>query len=81
MGSGFNLFSPYDYSTVQTHFRWMKENNIDGVFLQRFGSDIKGKGSNMWKFKNKVFENIKNAAKESGKLWSLMYDLSGMGPG
>jgi hypothetical protein len=33
----------------------MQKYEIDGVFLQRFGSDIRGKGSNIWKFKNKVF--------------------------
>ncbi len=35
----------------------------------------------MWKFKNRVFENVMNAAKETNKLWCLMYDLSGLSVG
>jgi len=62
-GGDHSLFSLYDYSTVRTHFHWMQESEIHGVFLQRFGSDIKNRGSNMWKFKNRVFENVMNAAK------------------
>ena len=61
-GPGFSMFSSYDYSTVRTHFRWLVENSIHGVFLQRFGSDLRDKGSNYWKFKNKVFENVRQAA-------------------
>lgn len=52
---GYYLYSAADYSTVRTHFLWLQQNNIDGVFLQRFGADIKDKGSNLWKLKNKVF--------------------------
>ena len=32
--------SPYDKSTVDVHFRWMKEYGLDGVFLQRFIAEI-----------------------------------------
>lgn len=51
----YSLPSARDYSTVKTHFDWMKQNDIDGIFLQRFGSDIKSPGSNIYKFKNQVF--------------------------
>ena len=34
------LFSSYDESSVRTHFRWMQEYGIDGVFMQRFASQI-----------------------------------------
>ena len=40
----------------------MKNYGIDGIFLQRFGSDIKNKGSHIYKFKNEVFENVRKAA-------------------
>ena len=56
----------------------MKDYGIDGSFLQRFGSDIRDTRSNIYKFKNKVFENVANASKENNRLWSLMYDLSGL---
>lgn len=56
----------------------MREYGIDGIFLQRFGSDIRDWGSNMWKFKNRVLENVASATKQTNRLWSLMYDLSGL---
>ena len=55
----YSLPSARDYSTVKTHFTWMKNYGIDGIFLQRFGSDIKNKGSHIYKFKNEVFENVR----------------------
>ncbi len=35
-GSNAKLFSAYDSSTINVHFRWMREYNIHGVYLQRF---------------------------------------------
>jgi hypothetical protein len=37
-GSAPRLYSSYDASTVDLHFKWMKEYGIDGVFMQRFVS-------------------------------------------
>ena len=36
-----DLYSAVTPKTVQRHFNWMEEHNIDGVFLQHFltGSD------------------------------------------
>ena len=59
----------------------MKRYAIDGAFLQRFGSDIRNKNSSIYKFKNAVFQNVVNASLETGRLWSLMYDLSGLEAG
>ena len=81
MGANVSLFSPFDYSTVLTHFNWMKRYAIDGAFLQRFGSDIRNQNSSIYKFKNAVFQNVVNASLETGRLWSLMYDLSGLQAG
>ena len=62
MGTQFSLFSANDYSTVKTHFQWMVDYGIDGIFLQRFGSDIRNPGSHIYQFKNNVFENVNRAA-------------------
>ena len=35
-GQPATLFSSYDQQTVDTHFRWMRENTIDTAALQRF---------------------------------------------
>ena len=35
-GKQASVFSSYDESTVNVHFKWMKEYGLDGVFMQRF---------------------------------------------
>src|SRR5215469_293341 len=35
-GSAARFFNSSDKSTVELHFKWMKEYRLDGVFLQRF---------------------------------------------
>src|SRR5512133_454541 len=35
-GTKAEVFSSWDKSTVDLHFKWMKEYGIDGVFMQRF---------------------------------------------
>lgn len=73
------LFSPYDYSTVDTHFRWMNEYGLDGVFMQRFVAEISN-SSGLNHF-NKVLEHAMTAANKYERAICVMYDLSGMGPG
>ena len=76
-GSKAALYSPYDESTIDLHFKWMKEYDIDGVHMQRFvveinGSKVKGK-----RHFNKVLENALKASVKYGRAISIMYDLSG----
>jgi hypothetical protein len=73
------VMSHYDQSTVDTHFRWMREYGIDGVFIQRFISEIKRPKS--YNQLNKVFNSAINAANKNNRAISIMYDLSGMNPG
>lgn len=74
-GEKANVYSPYDEESVDLHFKWMKEYGIDGVFMQRFVSEIKRpKGKNHF---NKVLENALKAAKKYNRAISIMYDLSG----
>jgi hypothetical protein len=71
--------SEYDESTVETHFRWMREYGVDGVFVQRFVSEIKRPKS--YNQLNKVWNSAIQAADANNRAISIMYDLSGMVPG
>ena len=78
-GSPAYVMSEYDESTVETHFRWMREYGIDGVFVQRFVAEIKRPKS--YNQLNKVWHSAINAANANNRTISVMYDLSGMLPG
>jgi len=70
------VFSSYDESTVDLHFKWMKDYGIDGAFMQRFVTTVNNpKGANHYK---KVLGSAVKAAKKYDRAISIMYDLSGM---
>lgn len=70
------LFSSRDASTIDVHFRWMKEYGIDGVFMQRFGTSLKNqKLRNNY---NVILDEAVRAAEKHDRAICLMYDLSGM---
>lgn len=73
------LFSSYDEETVNLHFRWMKEYGLDGVFMQRFVSEIRN-SSGLAHF-NKVLASAMKAANKYRRAICVMYDLSGMKQG
>ncbi|MES2826947.1 MAG: glycoside hydrolase family 71/99-like protein [Bacteroidota bacterium] len=74
-GSAAYLQSAHDASTTAVHFRWMKEYGIDGVFMQRFVAEIRGK-SGQYHF-NTVLANSLKEAKLQSRALAVMYDLSG----
>lgn len=75
-GSAARVFSSSDESTVETHFRWMQEYGVDGVFVQRFFDGLrteKGRhGSRV------VLEQALKASQKHGRAIGVMYDLSGL---
>lgn len=78
-GDTAHVFSSYDESTVDTHFRWMKQYGLDGVFMQRFVTEIRGtKGK---KHFDKVLASAMKSSTKYGRAIVVMYDLSGMRPG
>lgn len=77
-GSVAEVFSSHDKSTSDLHFRWMKEYGLDGVYVQRFVTSIRG-GKNRGN-KNEILENCLHAAEKYGRAICVMYDLSGMKP-
>ena len=78
-GTRAEVFSSYRRPTVLRHFAWMQEHGIDGVFLQRFVSSLSRDTS--LAANNAVLENVRAGARESGRVYALMYDLSGLAPG
>lgn len=78
-GTTAKVFSSYDESTVETHFRWMKEYGLDGVFMQRFIAEIKNNSGR--KHFNKVLSSALKSAKKYERAIVVMYDLSGMNEG
>lgn len=78
-GSVAYLYSPADSSTVDIQFGWMEKYGLDGVFMQRFVSEIRNE-SGMKHF-NHVLDNAMAAANNHNRAISIMYDLSGYRPG
>lgn len=70
------VYSSMDYQTVDTHFKWMKQYGIDGVFMQRFVSMI---GYEMpKKFIDRVLENAMAASNKYDRAIAVMYDMVGL---
>jgi len=66
------LFSSYDQQVVDTHFRWMEENEIDTAALQRF-SPFGGEGPT----RNDLTLKVRSAAETYHRKFYIMYDISG----
>lgn len=75
-GSPAYVFSSYDASTVDLHFKWMKEYGVDGVFVQRFVGQVRG-GANRH-HNNRVMHHALDASRKYNRAIAVMYDLSGM---
>lgn len=72
------LFSSQNFNVVNMHFRWMQQNHIDGVALQRFISELANP-----KLKNRrdnVLKNVRKASEENGRVFFVTYDISGSDP-
>lgn len=76
-GKPAKLFSAYHYETVDLHFKWLKEHDLDGVFEQRFVTELKGASSR--NHFNGVVRNVKKASEKYERVFCIMYDISGAG--
>lgn len=70
------VFSSADKSTVDLHFKWMKEYGVDGVFVQRFFDYTRGNQQNS--VPNRILANALDAASKYNRAIAVMYDLSGL---
>lgn len=78
-GSTATLFSSAHPLTVDRHFQWMKEHELDSAFLQRFPSSFRR--PHLREHRNRVLNNVRAAANRHQRAWALMYDLSGLRQG
>jgi hypothetical protein len=75
-GQPAKMFSAWDASTVNKHFEWMKQYEIDCAALQRFCNEITP-GSSIKAFRDGIAVRVKNAAEANGVKFYIMYDASG----
>ena len=78
-GSVAKVFSSYHEKTVVRHFKWMEEYGIDGAFMQRFANGLKNE--KLLAHKNAVLAHARKGAEQSGRVYAVMYDLSGLKQG
>lgn len=75
-GSTARFFNSADKSTVDTHFRWMQEYGLDGVFMQRFFSAARPQARSG--HSTDVLKHAFEAASKYDRAIAIMYDLSGL---
>jgi hypothetical protein len=73
------VFSSFKKPTVLRHFQWMRDYGIDGVFVQRFISGLRRPES--LEHCDTVLANCREGANRFGRVYAVMYDLSGLGAG
>jgi hypothetical protein len=74
-GTPARLYSAYKQKTVVRHFQWMRDHHLDGVFFQRFLSDLPG--GTLSALRNQVAVNVRVGAETCGRVFAIMYDISG----
>lgn len=77
------VFSSAVRDTVVRHFKWMREYGIDGVFVQRFATEVTsprgGRADNDdSRSVNRVLQNCRVGANRHGRTYAVMYDLTSM---
>jgi hypothetical protein len=75
-GTTARVFSSWDESTTDLHFRWMEQYGIDGVFMQRFFGVTRTEQSR--RSSRVILENALKASQKYGRAIAVMYDLSGL---
>jgi hypothetical protein len=74
-GAPAKVYSAFNQKTVARHFQWMAENDLDGVFLQRFTSELAD--PKFFALRNRVITNVRFGAEKYGRVFAIMYDISG----
>jgi hypothetical protein len=72
-GGVVGLYSTCNETTVMRHFKWMKDYQVDGAWVQRFGPKHIGWNEST----NKSLLACKKGAEAYGRVFTVMYDVSG----
>lgn len=75
-GSTARFFNSSDKSTVNLHFKWMKDYGVDGVFVQRFFNVTRTRDREHPS--TVVLKHALESASEYNRAIAVMYDLSGL---
>jgi len=78
-GTPFRVYAAAQRKTVLRHFKWMRDYHVDGVFLQRFTSELGSPSFLAWR--NQVASNVWAGAEAYGRVFAIMYDISGQPAG
>ena len=71
-GSMAPVFSSFNRNTVVRHMKWVRDYNLDGVFLQRFISNADSqKGMD---HKDSVTTHVMEGCEKYGRVFAIMYD-------
>ncbi|MFF2525641.1 discoidin domain-containing protein [Streptomyces liangshanensis] len=70
-GQRATLFSSWDQQTVDTHFRWMRENGCDTAALQRF-NPFGAEGPT----RDGMAQKVRQSAEAYGRKFYIMYDVT-----
>ena len=71
-GSMAPVFSSFNRNTAVRHMKWVRDYNLDGVFIQRFISSS-GNINNM-NHKDTVTKHIMEGCEKYGRVFAMMYD-------
>jgi hypothetical protein len=69
-GSQAHLFSSAHPKTIERHFQWMRQYDIDGVFLQRFLVNARNPSF------DRVLDHVRASAASTGRVYAVCYDLT-----
>lgn len=74
-GAPARVYSAFTRKTVLRHFQWLQQYGLDGVFLQRFVCELSN--PRFFSLRNQVTANVQAGAEKYGRVFAIMYDISG----
>jgi len=74
------VYSAYTKKTVVRHMKWLRDYGLDGVFLQRFVTNVTG-DERLRRSRDTVTANVMEGCEKYGRTFVNMWDLSSFKPG